>query len=454
MGFNSTIAAPFHLMACGGDDILDLTEEQLSQMDLANLLPSIIYPRRGNLYCWGNFIVSGERIRGRTTFCPPPDFPDAYIVCESESSIVSLCPFCDGNPVADLNHINTMVHKIRVKKACTGKGLYREPPLLDEHGVPEFTEPALSPFPTPKFWRTYFRGVAQNKLPQLTAGEELHDWLLFAYQHAPHVVKGDYFLQRFKKRRFSKPSPPPNLLASDGPDAPPWRHCRGEQLSKDQDGRTCVSCSNDSWTPPPGLSDQNKLVLMCTASIDDASKRTPGLVGWSHILLKPDHVTLQGTRGDGGIAKDVAICFTPTMGHLLSLTLGLRQAKTDIGSGCFNPVSTFELYGTDITSLLYMVKAEEPPGYLTRLAGYASLAWQDLLSELHGKSWSVYCIAPKGNGLMEIQNIIAEQQLCAAREITECPNHFNRGFVNGHSKFPRDLLAGLQFASAGLEAPM
>ena len=448
-------------MACGGGDIWDSTEAWVSEMDLFNLQSSLFYSPWDDLRCWGNFIQPGDWIGGRTTLCPPPDFPDAYIVSVRPNSIVSLCPFCDGNPVADLNHINTMEHKIRVKTACTGKGLDREPPLLDEYGVPEVTELALNPFPT--IWRKHFKGVAQNKLPELTAGEEfgwLPDWLLFGHQYAPHIVKADYFFQRIssKLKRFSRPSPPPNLLTSDGPHAPPWCHRRGEQLSLDQEGRACVSCSNAKAdiSPPPGLPDQNRLVLMCTAAIDDTSTRKAGLVGWSHILLKPDHGTLQGKRGDGGIGEDMAIFFTPRMGHLLSLTLGLRQAKTAIQSGCFTPVSTFELYGTDFLSLLYMVKADEPPEYLTKLAGYARLAWQGLLSELHDNknNWSVYSILPNGNGLMEAQTSIAEQQLCAAREITYFPNHFNRGFVHGPSKFPQDLLGALHYASSVLTAPM
>ena len=68
--------------------------------------------------CWGMFTEREEFPASFCVMCPPPDWPDAYIVDVRGHKIVSLCPFCPDFPVADIQHINTDGHKLRLRLAC------------------------------------------------------------------------------------------------------------------------------------------------------------------------------------------------------------------------------------------------------------------------------------------------------------------------------------------------
>ena len=132
-------------------------EKELVLRDLMLLWQELKYDATEKT-CWGMFTEREEYLASFWVMCPPPDWPDAYIVDVRGHKIVSLCPFCPDFPVADIQHINTDEHQRRLRSACEPR--FHDPPVLDEHGVPETLELGTSPFPTLDRWRTHFKQVA------------------------------------------------------------------------------------------------------------------------------------------------------------------------------------------------------------------------------------------------------------------------------------------------------
>ena len=212
--------------------------------------------------------------------------------------------------------------------------------------------------------------------------------------------------------------------------------------------------------PPPGLGHRKSLVLMCTATIGqtpwngtcvDEPWAAGHSIGWAYIFENQCDKTADGPRGNGGISEHAALMFTPAIGHLLSLTLGLRAAVIHIKNGHANDVWHLGLYGTCLEALEYVAGKTTPPKEIQRLASYATAAWKELVSSCRHKYWSVAYVPPDKNDTMSNEKANAMRQLLEAQTMSTWPNDNREGFVAGIRSFPAELLHALREASKAME---
>ena len=487
-------------------------EKELVLSDVQRLWQDLKYDAAEKT-CWGMFTKREKNLASLWVMCPPPDWPDAYIVDVRGHKIVSLCPFCPDFPVADIQHINTDGHKRRLRSKCKIRLYY--PPDLDEHGVPETLELGTSPFPTLDRWRTHFEQVATQAI-HCDAGA-VREWLLYAYQQCkdPSDITGNYCFKRRFSKQYRQPGPPWNMRTSDAPGfwyhglhvpecregiplsgtigagcAPPhtWPVTTGSIMSSDievsvssgelrtgiyklprvQDPEYQIEVQNSSFAwaggfvhgfaPPPGLGQRKSLVLMCTATIGqtpwngtrvDEPWAAGHSIGWAYILKTQCDKTADGLRGNGGISEHAALMFTPAIGHLLSLTLGLRAAVNHIKNGDANDVWHLELYGTCLEALQYVAGTTRPPQEIRRLANHAKEAWKELVSFCRNKHWSVVYVPPDKNDFMSHEKVTAIGQLLDAQDPRRNDNWDS--FVGGIHVLPEALLDALCEASEAME---
>ena len=77
-------------------------KKELALSDVKRLWQRLKYDAAGKT-CWGMFTEREENLASFWVMCPPPDWPDAYIVDVRDHKVVSLCPFCPNFPVADIS---------------------------------------------------------------------------------------------------------------------------------------------------------------------------------------------------------------------------------------------------------------------------------------------------------------------------------------------------------------